>query len=466
MNILCSWLGKYFTELSPREFYRVVFPEGELDTKNSFTSGKYVALAVGITGEKKEDGRPKVKRYTVTDDLDEIDRICETDDFCIMSPISYVGKARSANNARFLYAVVVDLDQVRVKGSDPIGLRNLWEAQIERVNRIPKPTMMVSSGTGLHLYYVLSEPLALFQDTSKELQDLKHDLTTLIWHDAIVDIKSVKEIQYEGIYQGFRMPGTMTKRGDRARAFVTGERIPIEELEFYTRRLRTSRERNERKFVKKKEITLKVAKEKYPDWYERRIVRGEPKGVWHLSRNVYEWWKTQIFEGASVGHRYYCLMILAIYARKCSMYDSKHNPNPVTKEELERDAYEIMDYLESLTVSDENHFTTADVLDALEAFDDKWITYPRSSIEYKSGIVVVPNKRNGRKQAEHINRITLLRDNDYPDGSWRNRSGRPNKCEDVVSWRRSNPNGRKVDCIRETGLSNHTVYKYWDEFEV
>ena len=353
MSILCRWLEKYFDELSPKAFYRRIFPEGELDTFGSFTPGKYVGIVVGVTQEKREDGRPKVRRYTVTDDLDVIDKVCETDDFCIMSPVSYAGKSRTADNARFLYAFAVDLDRVRIKGDDPVGLRSLWEAQIEKVGRIPKPTVIVSSGSGLHLYYVLSEPVALFKDTSKELQNLKRDLTTLIWHDAIVDIKSEKDIQYEGIYQGFRMPGTITKSGERARAFLTGGRISIEDLEAYTEWFRVSREKNERKFVKKKDVTLKVAREKYPDWYERRVVRGEPRGVWHISRNVYDWWKEQILKGATVGHRYYCMMILAIYARKCSMYDSKHNPNPVTRDELERDAYELMEHMESLTISED-----------------------------------------------------------------------------------------------------------------
>lgn len=466
MNILCSWLIENFEELTPREFYRNIFSEGELDTKNSFTLGKYIGIAVGVTREKQKDGRFKTKRYTITDDLDMIDEICKTDDFCIMSPVSYAGKARIADNARFLYAFTVDLDHVKIKGDKPIGLLSLWENHIEKVGRIPKPTMIVSSGSGLHLYYVLTEPVAMFKDSSKELQNLKRDLTTLIWHDTIVSIKSIKDIQYEGIYQGFRMPGTITKFGDRARAFLTGERISIEELKTYTEGFQEFREKRDLKFVKKKDITLKVAKEKYPDWYERRVVRGEPRGVWHISRNVYEWWKRTIVKEAVVGHRYYCMMILAIYARKCSMYDSKHNPNPVTKEELERDAYEIMEHMELLTNSEDNHFTTGDVLDALEAFEDKWITYPRNSIEYKSGIRILPNKRNGRKQAEHIRRITVLRDSDYPDGSWRNKDGRPNKRQVVVDWLLNNPNGIKADCIRETGLSKKTVYKYWNEFNL
>lgn len=28
---------------------------------------------------------------------------------------------------------------------------------------------------------------------------------------------------------------------------------------------------------------------------------------------------------------------------------------------------------------------------------------------------------------------------------------------------KENPEGRKIDCIRETGLSKPTVYKWWDK---
>ena len=465
MNVLTEWLEKYFDEVDPKTFYRTIFPEGELDTWGSYTDRKYVAIAIGISKEKKEDGSPKIKRYTVTDDLEVIDRLCQTDDFCLMSPLSYAGKKRTADRARYLYAFAVDLDRVRVKDGDPVGLRTLWNNHIEAVDRIPKPTFIVSSGTGLHLYYVLTEPIALYKDSARKLQDLKRDLTSLIWHDGIVDIESVHDIQQEGIYQGFRIPGTITKKGDRAKAFQTGERITIGDLLRYTESFREGRERIEEKhFVKKKKgLTLEKAKELYPDWYERRIENNEPKGVWHVSRNVYEWWKDQIRKGAVVGHRYYCMMMLAVYAQKCSMYDPKHNPKPVTREELEKDAFELLDHMESLTNSDDNHFTTGDVLDALEAFNEKWVTYPRNSVEYKSGIRINVNKRNGRKQADHLKRARAVQVVDYPSGEWREGNGRKPKKDIIEEWLLRNPEGSKADCIRETGLSKPTVYKWWNE---
>lgn len=468
MNVMTEWLERWFDEVEPREFYRGIFPSGSFQRRGEYRgpgtdAWGYNGILVSVTNRKKADGSPFIKRYTVTDDLEVIDQVGRTDDFCLMSPISYVGLERTAANARYFYAFAVDLDRLRIKDGQPLGLINLWERHIELLGRIPKPTYIVSSGTGLHLYYVLTEPVALYREAARLLQDIKRDLTTIIWDDTIVDITSVQDIQQEGIYQGFRVPGTITKRGDRARAFLTGDKVKLEDLAEFTSFFRTDRARNEKKIVniKKKPLTLAKAKELYPEWYERRIEREEPRAVWHTSRRVYEWWKVQIRRGAVVGHRYYCIMMLAIYARKCSMYDPKHNPDPVTREELERDAFGFLDFMEDKTDSEDNHFTEGDILDALEAYDDKWITYPRRSIEYKSGIRINANRRNGRKQEEHIKRITTLRDMDYPDGSWRDGNGRKPKREIVQEWRLLHPDGRKADCIRETGLSKPTVYKWW-----
>ena len=44
------------------------------------------------------------------------------------------------------------------------------------------------------------------------------------------------------------------------------------------------------------------------------------------------------------------------------------------------------------------------------------------------------------------------------------KEGRPkgsDKKEIVLEWRKKHPEGRKADCIRETGLSKPTVYKWW-----
>lgn len=457
MDAINEYLSSRFEQISPFDFYRDIFPAGELEEKGVYTQGKYTGVVVCVTSERNEKGKVKIKRYSITDDLQAINKAVSSSDFCLCSPISYAGKNRTAVNARFLYAIAIDLDHVRKGVSGyPLGLAALWERHIIATNRLPRPSYIVSSGTGLHLYFVFEKPIPLFKNVAVQLQDYKRELTRLVWHDTIVDIKSIYDIQQEGIYQGFRMPGTITKAGERAIAYKTGSKVTMEYLNgFVSPPYRVTR------FAYKTTLCLNEAQKKWPDWYERRIVRGENRRTWATGRAVYDWWLKKILDGATVGHRYYCVMLLAIYARKCSLYDEKHNPNPVTKEELEKDCFSLIEHFDSLTSSEDNHFGVDDVLDALEAYEDRWITYPRTAIEYRSGIPVPANKRNGRKQDIHLRIARATQNIVDPDGAWREGNGRKSKAGIVHDWKEKNPDGKKADCIRETGLSKTTVYKHW-----
>lgn len=458
-NALEKWLETYFDEAQPLEFYRSIFGAGVLDTKGSFTAGKYVGICVGVASDKAS-GKPEIVRKTLTDELDAVVEACESDYFYICSPISYAGKRRTAENARYLFAIAVDVDKVRVKpDGDPIGLRNLYNAQVMRAQYLPKPTFIVSSGTGLHLYYVLEQPIPLYKDIVRELQIFKHELTSLIWNSDVCDIHDRREVQQEGIFQGMRMPGTITKNGNRARAFETGERVSMEYLNSFVRdkyRVQYYTEHDP------KRLTLEKAKELYPEWYERRVVNGEPRGTWHINRALYEWWKEKIRTGAVVGHRYWCLTMLAVYARKCSYHDEKKNPQPVTLEELTRDAWELMEIFEQRTETEDNHFGKDDVLDALEAFDDRYILYPRAAIEFKSGIPIPETKRNGRKQTVHLRIARMTKEILKEEGTMKP-EGRPTKWMDVLEWRAVNPYGTKAECARQTGIDPKTIRKYWRE---
>lgn len=493
-NILNDWLTTYFDEVEPMTFYRSIFPAGELEEAGVFETGKYNAICVCVSKTEErpakrdmkqgneiikipvfnEDGTPKMEskiyRYNVADDLGVIEKLQHRPDlFCLMSPLSYAGKSRTAENSRFMYAMAFDLDFIRVVDEKPIGLMDLWNGHIMRAERIPKPTYIVFSGTGLHLYYVFKEPIPLFANIVKQLQALKHELTEMMWNEGIVNIKSDKDIQYEGIYQGFRLVGTTTKKDDIARAYETGEKVTIEYLNGFVREAYRVIE-----FTYKSKLTKAQAKEKYPEWFEYKIVQGN-KGIrkpWKLNRSVYDWWKREILRKATVGHRYYCLMILSIYAKKCSFYDEKKNPNPVTYEELEQDAFEIMTFFDTLKDNNNNNqsFDESDVLKSLEAYEDGLLTYPKGSIQYKSGITIIPSvKRKDRpqKQEWHLEDCRNKKVSMKKRGEeFKNAEGRPKgsgeKKEIVEEWQEKNPKSTKADCQRETGLDPKTIRKWWE----
>lgn len=426
-----------FEEVHYMDFYRDIFPIGELEEKGVYEVGKYVGIAVTV-----KKGADRTKRYTVTDDLDVISDMAETDDFCLMSPISYAGKSRKSQNARFMYALAIDLDGIETL--------NQWQflmTQIERGHEmlrfvwgLPKPTYLVSSGTGIHIYYVFEKPVPMFKNIVEQLEVLKRRLTWQAWTQGASSLHD--NVQYESLFQGFRVVGTITKTGGRCRAFKTGEKVTVEYLNKYV-----PEEYRVKSFAYKSDLSLEKAKEKYPEWYQRRVVENRPKQTWKCKKDLYNWWIRKLSGGAEQGHRYWCIMTLATYAKKCG----------VSREELERDAYGLIPLMN--TKGDK--FTEDDVMHALEAFSDSYITYPIDTIVNRTGIPIEKNKRNGRKQEQHIKIMNAIRDIEHPNGEWRNKEGRPDKKKIVEEWQKANPGGKKIDCERATGLSRHTVLKWW-----
>lgn len=153
---------------------------------------------------------------------------------------------------------------------------------------------------------------------------------------------------------------------------------------------------NRMNVIYKSKLTLSDAKKLYPSWYNRRVVNKEKPGHWICNENLYNWWYNRIYDEAKVGHRYYCLMMLCIYAIKCD----------ISEERLQDDCMQLMSKFEELTEDEDNHFTEKDVLDAMQAFYNKdFITYPINSIQNRSGLHIEKNKRNYRKQIDHLEYI-------------------------------------------------------------
>lgn len=445
MSYLADYLEQYYEEVDYKTFYRNVFPTGSLQNKGDFAKGKYNGIIVEVTNDIRKNGKPKVLRHTLTDDLEKLDEVVSRDNFCLMSPITYAGKTRDTSMARELYALAFDVDGlISTEKNKYQGISELFW-QIENTdNRIPKPTYVVSSGTGLHVYYVFEKPLPLFKNVLEQLEIYKRRLTWYLWHDSISNLHD--DIQYEPVCQGFRIVGTITKNGERARAFNTGNKVTMEYLNsFY------GEEYQVKEFTYKSELTLDQAKDKYPEWYQARIVDKKAKNTWQFNRRVYDKWLERIKAEYSVGHRFWCTWVLAVTAMKCG----------ISLEELENDAFELIDVFNKK----ENPFTKEDVLAALEGYDSAWITYPIEKMSYRSDIPLKKSKRNYQKQKDHLEEARAIRDiRMHRQGKkWDDNNGRKPKKDIVQKWRVEHPNGRKVDCIRDTGLDKKTVYKWWDK---
>lgn len=496
---LADELLKKYPEISPLEFYRDIFPDNELDTDGSVTPGKYCGIIIEKTDKQvqrkdtagnllfKADGSPKMKdlvyRHYLFDELDIIDELAQKSPyFCFLSPISYAGKSRTGTNARFMYALCVEIDGLCMSydGKRYVGLENLINNMDIGVIGFPCPTYIVSSGNGLHLYYVFEKAIPMFKNVSRSLSNFKDELTRKLWNEHITDLWRSEDMQIESILQGFRMVGGLTKRGvervaagkkleygDRCRAYKTGKKVSIDYMNQFCR--------NKIELIYKTDLTLAQAKKLYPEWYQNRIVEGKAKGHYSFNRAVYDRWKKRMLSGqVTGGHRYNCLMILAINAKKCSEASNK-NPNPVTYEELEADAWDVAKHMKKIKWvrkgdNKPDDFTDDDVMDALEAFNDTVWTYPVNSIINRSGIQIEKNKRNGQKQEWHLEDIRIKKMKMKERGKkFKNPEGRPKgstkdktpKSEAIAAWRAAHPDGRKIDCERDLKISRPTILKWW-----
>ena len=115
--------------------------------------------------------------------------------------------------------------------------------------------------------------------------------------------------------------------------------------------------------------------------------------------------------------------------------------------------------LNKLTTKPGNKFTEDDVYAAEVYYDRKFIKMGRKGIERMTGIDIGETKRNHRSQKVHLEEARAIRDVRMAREGRKWTDGRPSKRTIVDEWRKNNPLGSKNMCIKETGLSKHTVYK-------
>ncbi|MEF3260957.1 repa [Campylobacter jejuni] len=412
-------LERGYPEVSPHDFYRELFPAGSLQQEPEDGKGNIIATQI------RPSGKGRTRQWVIDDSLKMLDKVIG-DRFGLIPPISFYGKSHTKENAHELFAVVVDVDYVGKQ-----QLKNLLKQFGNGVQL--RPTYLVSSGKGVHLYYFLQEPVQLYRNREEVLAELKEAFIRRLWNDTSSIRPDSPDIT--GIYQGFRCVGSQSKLGVDfpVKAYKLSEnRYTLEDIKASIPSCKVDLAPLYEKPRRKSTVTLEEAKELYPEWYEKRIVQGEPKqkskkqgGTWVCNEALYEWWKRKITEEVKAGGRYFSIMALCSYGLKCGISEQK----------IRRDAYAFLDHLESLTEDEDN-----------------------------TKVTIPANKRNYRKQKDHVKVMNTMKALKKQLGE-EVKEGRPKGSgtaeQTVREWQESHPAGKKADCIRETGLSKPTVYKWW-----
>ena len=459
--VITKWGGK---EVSAMEVYTDIFHLGYGKIQSEKKEEKnMVANPIGYwkDGEFSDKTIKGHFRIMFEDTFSKRLKELQEAQSAILNGITYFGRKNLQAHASKMYAMIFDLDGV----TDTTLNAFFSGAHIDDINVYPIPNYIAMSGNGVHLYYLFEEPLPLFPNIKIQLKELKYALTEKIWNTYTSKLK-VK--QFQGINQGFRVIGGKTKiEGVRVRAFqMNTHPFSLEQL---CRYVPDEYRVDESKLFKESKLTLIEAKKKYPEWYKnlkeftdenkKRKEVGAPllkrrHGTWQCKTDLYNWWLRKIKDGATYHHRYFSIMCLAIYAIKSG----------VDFETLEQDAYKLVPFLND--INPDEPFTETDCQSALECYDQRYCTFPIDDIIKLSGIAIEKNKRNGRNQADHIKLMNYIRDNINANKNWRDGNGRPKGSSKekvtISEWRFNNPKGTKADCIRDTGISKKTVYRWWN----
>jgi len=439
-TILKDILSSRYNEVNGFNFYNYIFPNNELkgDLKDDFSCPNAIYL---YQDERDREAKRRVRRRIMLSDTWEEDYMqyveCNSLTFC--SGLSYCGRTNRLEKAQHMNAMVFDLDGV---GENELLNLFLRIGKPVAFRTLPQPTFIAISGTGLHIYYVFSDPIELFPNIKLQLKRLKYDLTFRLW-----DYKGTsqqKQIQYQSINQGFRMVGSINNKYNiPVIAFKTGDKVDLEYLNQYAIEEKNKVDLNMP--FRPTKYTLGEAKEKFPDWYQRVVIEGnKSQNKWHIKKDLYNWWLRQI-DKVQGGHRYFYLMCLVIYAVKCD----------VPKKQVKKDMLEVFDYLADIEHT--NPLTKEDINSALEVYDRGYYNFTIEDIEKLTDIRIEKNKRNYRTQKQHLERARAVQSIDYPNGEWR---GKLSKEKLVKLYLNNNPYDNPTKIAKNLGISRTTVYKY------
>lgn len=493
-------MEKYFHLLFERQGQVRLQEQG----KEHYNDGHYNAIIRKIAKGSRESHL----YWIVTDTLDGIHQYSNAK-FAIVSPVTYIGKTRnifgrkeesdgsesadknSFGNARYLFAMTVDLDDVSVQ--------NMKYLQFEIDHgRYAEPTMIVTTGSGLHLYYCFEKPIRITMSNMGLLNRLKCTLTRSLWDYGMTTRKQAIEIH--DINQGYRFPGTQTKTGRivscytrhydeplfytpsslnefikykyKNRPDLFGEDVPLSDsstLYLDGKRGLNSKEQKELE----KDVRLpahwskNTARQMFGDeWFE--AVKENGSVDWQkYPEALYQYWHDRLFNGGEVhvGHRYWCIWVLSAWAWNCKIPYSR----------LQADAYALMERFTAIPDDKGQNvpFTVRDCNAAMSIYREhkqrgEWkpIRLSRRKIVQITGLALVANKRNFRSRAEHIRlmngKLKYLHDETLGGDGIETR-GRLPKDYLVRQWRDKHPGvENKSLCAKELGISRHTVIRWWD----
>lgn len=446
--------------------------------------------------EYKEDVVDAPKKKTVHKiDIEDMEKYLHLNNVAV-SPCLFFQNWPNKKLLCYLSAFVLDVDKVR-----PKHLQRFLYLMEEK--RILEPTFIANSGSGIHFYYVMDKMLRCDFQKNTANRQIAENIYKKLYQD-IRKKENWPDAQIHWLGQDYRVVNSRTKFDQIARIYKIGKVYSIEELmnfcgvtnssqQYYATPAMVAYASSIAKDLKLKAPDYTDAKATYAfvaehkdEAYKFRVQRRQQK-VARLAakrkkkkdqpKNLGTWYKktfNYLKDNAKAGYRYSSMKALAIIAFK----------EGVPREEFVKDIASLAAIWESRDWNGDK-FNQKNVASIIRFFDtaerygkassetlEEWLGYTFSRIG---------TKRNDRKQKEHLHADLWVNEKGRPitnpckqnrelalkymreNGEIKGRpSGSGEKKQQVQEWRAAHPDGKKADCIRQTGLSKPTVYKWWN----
>lgn len=325
-------------------------------------------------------------------------------------PAEFFHKVRRTSMLKSLHALTLDLDSV-----EPTDLQELLNHAFMGIT----PTYLVNSGSGVHLVYLFTAPVACYNWAKILLAEMHTRLKekfSVPW--AVYHVDTIPSL-----VQVYRVVGSRTKLGQTASAYLVGNAWDVASLAAtvgVTWEKPTPSTQRTKAWIKDTE-KIKTLPSGRPSFYHS-VLKG-------------------ITEKTEVGHRHMSMFALAVIAVKCR----------ISRERLHSDLKALQshfnDLISSQLINDREIDNILATLDAKKAKSvtgetlEKWLGW---TFERKT-------KRNHRSREEHLSLVAEKK--------------RTQSATAVQDYLAEHPGASISETAKRLGMSRNTVAKYYHMIE-
>jgi len=401
--------------VTPQEFYRTIFAEGELQKTGVMNDGKFNAM-IQISKDKF------IYLHDELDNIPDYEKVVKAN----MNFLAYAGMSGEDKLARELHALAIRVNF-------PVNmvwqhLQDLFERH--KLKGLPRmrPTFVMKVAETVIFVYVLDKPIPMFKKFQKKLTALHNTLSREI-HDAFGYCRKPRQ---GGVFVRYPVVGTVADK-DICEAYRTGDLYTLDDINALVPKA-------QQLDYHQAKVTVEEAKELWPEWTHQRVELKKPlKTEPHmLNRKAYTVWFCDIIRDRAYDIQPGALRALASYGIKSG----------IELYQIQEDVSKLADFLKTRFPEKEVEMHRSKAL-SLARNEPKVLHSWSVAYMQKLCGITFPKKEDTRKYESQAAYMKDLHK-------------KQSKEQDVLTWRAEHPGARPVDCVNATGMSWHTVCRWWD----